>query len=338
VTILYSIVHFYVLYRRALKRLGLVSGGGTSATAVSPVLEKDAVQSVAKPLDFNLWRYLLRAAWPLAVVAAGVVVYAGLDIPLIAWIKGDKAVGLYNAGAMYYKAVTFLLIAINMAILPAISIVADKHPERLGEVWERLLRYVLILVIPLSVVVPVLARPILIMQKHDYIQVWNVVWITMAAVNFTILTTISYLFFIVIDKQKKIVQVVLIGLAFKTGLNVFLISIWGYTGAAITVLVTEFLAFGLVYYLLSRELKHKISLVRLTGVPAVALAALYALAFLFQKLFISGKAFEHAALGTIPYSLLITVIIVLIYGAVAFSSRTVTRAGIAELNELLKVE
>ena len=389
-TIGYSIAHFYVVYRRTIKRMGL-------AGAAVPVAEKvqlDAVQKepdislqvdaavqelglavgpeagagaanelvgliemagALKPgegpgaagegepeIDFDLWRYLLKAAWPLAIAAAGIVVYAGMDVPLLSWIlggtKGDTAVGLFNAGAMYAKAFAFLTIAVTMATMPAISIVGKSHPERLGEIWERFLRYALLIVLPIAVIVPIIARPVLLLQKHDYIQVWSVVWITMAAINFTMMTAISYPFFIVLNKQQRVVQVVGVGLVLRAILDIILISTWGYKGAAVTMLVSEILAFAIIYFLLSRITAHRFKMFRFIGVPAVFLGVLYAVALLLQKLLISGKTFKHAAIGTMPYALLICANIVVKYGALALSTGALSRRGLNELNELLKVK
>ncbi len=380
VTIGYSIIHFYFVYRRTIRRLGLNEGAVPSEAGEAEVAEQveatvgelgldvgpgagaapelvgiaelagtlipgegpGAVAEGPPVIDFDLWRYLLRAAWPLAVAAAGVVLYAGMDVPLISWViggvKGDRAVGLFNAGTMYYRTFAFLTLAVNMAILPAVSIVGNKHPERLGEVWERILRYAVLFILPITVIVPVLARPVLILQKHSYIQAWSVVWISMAAMNFTMLTSISYPFFVVLNKQKRIVQVIGVGLVFRAVLDIILISVWGYRGAAVTMLVTEILAFAIIYYLLSREMEHRFAMFRFAVVPAFVIGVLYAAVFFLQKWFVTGKTFKHAALETMPWALLISVIIVVIYVTLVVATRAVSRNGLQELNELLKVE
>lgn len=350
VTIIYSIFHFYIVYHRWLRREGFSLAASELEDPVGgeqPVVMEDpspfavAVlpERIEPPepsgtgMDTALWRYILRSAWPLAVAVAGVVMYAGLDIPMVGWLAGDKAMGLYNAGAMYSKAFIFLTIAVNMAILPAISMVADRRPERLGRVWESILRYALLLVIPLTVVVPIVARPVLMLQEHDFLQAWIVVWLTMAAMNFTMLTAISYPFFIVINMQKRIVQVVAAGVVAKITINLVTISTMGYRGAAVTVLVTEVLAFLIMYYLLSRYMDHRGFFLRFAAVPAALLLVLYGAAFALQKAFMSSELTASAG-----YAILISVIIVLIYAALVFLTRSVTRGGLNELNEMLKVD
>jgi len=384
ITILYSIFHLYLAYRRAIRR-GEHAGADISDMAVAeavthvPVLsgemamealladysyaglaeeagaqdidvaeEGQVVSPVTPPpsqpgfinrfgpfvMDSKLWRYLLSSAWPLAVVAAGVTIYAGMDIPILSWIKGDEQVGLYSAAAMFAKALIFLTLALNMAVLPAVSKVGGKYPQRLGEVWERLIHYGWLLVIPLTVIIPVLARPILVLQKFQFIEAWNVTWLTMAAMNFTFMTAISFPFFIVINKQKTISAVVLFGLPVKAVLGIAAISIWGYTGAAVSVLVSEAAVFGLLYWRLSRELGYSISPVRFTAVPVLMLGTLYASAFVLHNALAVGK---DTFMSSLQYAFIIAAALTILYVVIAFATKALSRKGLQELNELLTV-
>ena len=308
-------------------------------------LRKGQSKSAANPelrSGKALRRYLLASAWPLALVSAGIGIYAGLDIPILTWIKGPEAAGLYNAGAMFAKSFAFLTLAVNMAILPVVSIVGGKHPERLGEIWEKLLRYSLVLMVPMVVITPIIARPILIFEKGTggtlFINAWPVVWITMGAMCFTVMTAISFPFFVVINKQKKIAKVILISLVLKVVLNVTLIPFLSYNGAAIAMLASEAVVFGVGYALLFPELRHRVPFLKTAAVPLASLAALYAAAFGLQKLLVSGKVFTHAALGALQYAALMAGVLVVLYLVIAFASRMISRSGLNELNELLKVE
>ena len=126
-SVLYTIAHFYWLYqrwrRREAARLAREEGEevvapATGDQAVSPALEAAEVALMETPDDMgvaalskleepegsperpedisdgrDLQRYLMRSAWPLALAAVGITVYAGLDVPLLSWIKGDWDVG-----------------------------------------------------------------------------------------------------------------------------------------------------------------------------------------------------------------------------------------------------
>jgi O-antigen/teichoic acid export membrane protein len=387
ITILYSIVHLYIMYRRILPEVetaaadpgemavaetvtharepsgetalealladysyaglsepsslaaveGEEDGGGEARSLVPSPPPSDAA-SVSRfgpfTLDAPLWRYLLVNAWPLAIVAAGVTIYAGMDIPILSWIRGDTEVGLYNAAGMFAKFLVFLTLAINMAVLPAVSKVGGKYPERLGQVWERLMRYAWLLVIPLVVIIPVLARPVLVLQQHDFIEAWKATWLTMAAMNFTFMTAISFPFFIVINKQKAISVIVLLGLPLKAVLGIALISLWGYTGAALGVLLSEGVIFALLYWKLSRELGHAVNFFGFAAAPLLILGTLYGVVFVLHNALVVGK---DTFMASFQYAFIIAVVLTILYLGLAFVSKALSRKGLQELNELLTV-
>jgi O-antigen/teichoic acid export membrane protein len=314
------------------------AGAGEEARQplVAPPPEEPAMVTRLGPftMDSRFWRYLLASAWPLAIVAAGVTIYAGMDVPLISWIRGDTEVGLYSAAGMFAKALVFLTLALNMAVLPAVSRVGGKHPHKLGRVWESLIHYALLLVAPLVVIIPVLARPVLVLQRYQYIEAWPATWLTMAAMTFTFMTAVSYPFFIVINKQKTISIVVLFGLPLKAALGIVTISIWGYMGAAASVLLSECVVFGLLYWKLSRDLEHRINFLRFAGVPALMLGTLYAIAFVLNSALAVGKDTFTSALQA---SFITAAALTIVYIVLAIATRALSRKGLQELNELLTV-
>ncbi len=385
-TYVYSILHFYPLYRRLRKRLAessadesdlaaaetLVrfpeprgeaasealladysyaemkeSSSVTGEDAAAPGREPEVGSQVPPPqgepdlrlgfltVERPLWRYLLSGAWPLAVVAAGVTIYAGMDIPLLSWFRGDAEVGLYGAAGMFAKAFVFLTLAVNMAVLPGISRVGGKHPERLGGIWEHLLRYVWLFIAFLAVAVPFLARPVLVLQKHDFIKAWHATWLTMGAMNFTFMTAISFPFFVVINRQRELTRVVLISLAIKGGLDLVTIPLWGYTGAAATVLVSEFLVFCILAHLLSRDLNHPLKPLRFAAVPLLMLAVLYASGLALYAFLAAGK---ETFLASLRYALIICSALAALFLCLGTMTGAFSRGRLRELNRLLTVE
>ncbi len=361
-SVIYTIVHFWWLYRRWWKRRG-VALEETLEEAPDPALE--AAEAVLAEMPDNmgvaalpklesagdpgvraeditdgpeLKRYLMRSAWPLALAGVGIAVYAGLDVPLLSWIKGDWDVGMYSAAGMYAKAFVFLTLAVNMALLPALSKVSALDRGRLGDIWERLIRYTLVLMTPLAVLIPVLARPMLVLQQHDYLQAWPAVWLTMAAMGITFMGAASFSFFVVIDRQKVITRIIFIGLLLRVAINLVFIALWGYMGAAAGVVVSECLVFGLYYHNLRRELDHPIRLLRLFAYPLLSLGVLYAVALGLQKWLVSGKVFTHQFLGSLGYAMVIAVAVIAVYAILVLLTRMIDRQGLQQLNSLLQVE
>ncbi|OFW56859.1 MAG: hypothetical protein A2V52_01595 [Actinobacteria bacterium RBG_19FT_COMBO_54_7] len=311
------------------------SGGAGTATTDPEPAKSHTFWRKGRFFDRELWLYLLRSAWPLAVVSSAITIYAIVDVPILSWMKGDEVVGLYAAAAMFAKAFVFLTIAINMAVLPAVSKVGGKHPEKLGPTWEKLLFYCVVVIAPLMVLTPILARPVLILEGFDYIDAWVVVWLSMAAMVFTFMEAISFSFFIVINKQKKITGIIIIGLILKAALDLIVIPLWSYTGMAVIVVVSEFLVFMMIFYTLSRELKHKINLLKFAAAPVGILGILYLTALLLHNFLTIGK--DTAGSAAVA-AVIASAIVAGLYFVLAYGIGFLRKSRLRELNDLLKVE
>lgn len=365
-TVIYSIFHFYIAYRRTLKHdiyrpvdaEDLVIAetlthrpemAGEAAVPVdvsyASIVKEDVPEEVRGAFeegtrfkfDKDLWIYILKSAWPLAVASAAVTIYAGLDIPIISWVRGDQEVGMYSAAGMFAKASIFLTLALNMAILPAISKVGGKFPERLGEIWERIMGYILVMVIPISIILPILARPVLIIQKHNYISALPAAWLTMGAMIFTFMLAVSFPFFVVIDKQRKMTVIVVSGIAVKLIMNIIAIPLWGYLGAASVMIISDLIVFFILFKVLSRELHYKVSPLKLAAKPAISVAVMYPFVLILQYLLVQNSSFAGTTWGSIIFALITSVAALAVYAVIVFLTKQLDKKDLDRVNQLLEV-
>lgn len=366
-TVIYSIFHFYIAYRRTLKHdiykpvdsEDLVIAetlahrpevAGETAVPVdvsyASIVKEDVPEEARSAfeeegrfkLDKDLWLYILKSAWPLAVASAAVTIYAGIDIPIISWVRGDQQVGMYSAATMFAKAAIFLTLALNMAILPAISKVGGKFPERLGEIWERIMGYLLVMIIPISVILPVMARPVLIIQKHNYISALPAAWLTMGAMIFTFLSAVSFPFFIVVDKQRKMTAIVVTGIAVKLIMNIIAIPIWGYIGAASVMILSDLIVFSILFNTLRKEFHHKVSLLKFASKPAISIAVMYPLVLILQYLLVRNSSYADSVWGSIVFALITGVVALIVYAVVILLTKQLNKKDLDRVNRLLEVE
>ena len=288
---LYSVLHFFVAFRRAQRGLSREEGAENVSTPPAYGEGPGGREGLVNP---GLWRYLLRSAWPLAVVGAGITVYASLDLPIISWFRGDREVGLYAAAGLFAKAFVFLTIAVNMALLPAVSRVTGRHPGRAFELWRYLTSYCLAAVLPLAVIVPILARPVLFLQGRDFVEAWPATWLTMAAMSFTFMTAVSFPFFVALNRQRALTGVILRGLVLKGGLNLVLVPLFGYMGAAAAVPLSEAAIFFVASTALAREAGFRPAWKGMMARPLTAGLVAYAAAAAFLAFLRPGEGFVPA--------------------------------------------
>lgn len=96
-------------------------------------------------------RVILAAAFPFFLAAAFVRVYSTLDIQFLKVFLGNAAVGIYSVAYKFTYAFQFLPLAFVAALYPSMSAaVGRKDTQELGRLFDRALRYMLLLSVPLA--------------------------------------------------------------------------------------------------------------------------------------------------------------------------------------------
>lgn len=110
---------------------------------------RPAEMAEAQPAyDTRAW---LRAALPLMLLSGIHVVNGRLDIVMLGWLDGVEAAGIYDVATKGSDLVTFMLIAINQALAPAMAVlVATGKTERLQRLLTKASRFVLLAALPLA--------------------------------------------------------------------------------------------------------------------------------------------------------------------------------------------
>jgi hypothetical protein len=112
------------------------------------------------------------------------------------------------------------------------------------------------------------------------------------------------------------------------------IPLWSYTGMAAIVVVSEFIVFSMIFYTLSKELKHRVQAMRF-ALPCGVFAILYAAALAMHSLLDIGKDTVAASALT---AVIEAVIIVVLYLVLGLGAGMFRKSTLQELNDLLKVE
>lgn len=234
-------------------------------------------------LDLGFWRQLLREALPLALANLFSVIYFRADTIMLASMQGEAAVGLYNAA---YRLLEFTLILpayYGGAVFPVISASFGANPQRFLLIYRRSMKYMFVLSLPLALGTVALAdRFIDVLYGAQYLAsvpvlkvlMWTLVLIAVNSINAPYLTAMG--------RQRTITVLVLAGMLFNLGANLWAIPRFGMVGAAWTTLVSEVLTLGMFMAALWKPLSLTPSLLRHLLRPALAGAAMYGLLLLIH--------------------------------------------------------
>lgn len=120
--------------------------------------------------DWTQLRRLLRIALPFGVAALFVAVYSSSDNIILQVFTDRRDVGLYGTAAKVISAFTQIFpAALVAALFPAMSSLFVTDRQRLGQVFQNAVVYLMVIAVPLMIVLIFLAEPIMVAG-------WGRVW------------------------------------------------------------------------------------------------------------------------------------------------------------------
>jgi len=198
---------------------------------------------------------LLKDSWPLILSGIVIMVYMRIDQIMIGEMLGDDDVGIYSAAVRLSEVWYFIPTAIVTSVFPSI-IEARKNDLRLY--IDRLQKlYVIMTLIAFSIALPTtfLSKKIIIfLYGNNFNQAITVLAIHIWASVFVFLGVASGQFLLAENYTKIAFYRTLAGAFANILLNYIMIPIYGVNGAALTTLVSYFIAtFFLIFIRKTRE-------------------------------------------------------------------------------------
>ena len=197
--------------------------------------------SVRKKLNVKYWptfdkeiiKYLLRLAAPFALVAIFSRVYGHIDSIMLSKLAGDSAVGWYSVAMKMPVALQFIPAALAAAIFPAFSRHFIHDKIQLKQTFDRVMKFLMIAVLPLSIGGGLLAKPIVFFFFGSAftpsilpLQIL-MLGLTFIFLNFPLGSLLN-------SCNRQVTNTVLVGatMLFNLALNIWLIPGFGFIGAA----------------------------------------------------------------------------------------------------------
>ncbi|KKU49056.1 hypothetical protein A3E96_02330 [Candidatus Uhrbacteria bacterium RIFCSPHIGHO2_12_FULL_46_13] len=200
---------------------------------------------------------LKRLALPFALANIFAAVYAYSDSVLLSILQGNQAVGLYSVAAKTMNAFQFIPSAFMAAVFPAMSSYYRNTPQKLGQLLEQSLRYLLIISAPLAVGLFILADEFVMSLGTDYQSAALAVRILMPSLIFVFLS--FPLGSLLNASNHQHWQTALIGfsMAVNVGLNLVLIPRFSYFGASWSWFATNVVALMIGFWLARRVIDYQ---------------------------------------------------------------------------------
>lgn len=207
-------------------------------------------------IDWNFWKYLIKFAYPMGLMAIFSIVYLNADTIMLSLIKGDAHVGWYNAG---YKLMGVLRMIFSLFVVALFPVMANSYKsskESLEKILKKAMQYSLLLVLPIGIAGVILSDRIIML-------IWGEVF-SQAVLSFQILIWAGILCLfammgghclIAIDKPKISTYITAVAMITNIILNLLLIPKFSHIGASISITVTEFMVAVIAFFYVCKNLK-----------------------------------------------------------------------------------
>jgi O-antigen/teichoic acid export membrane protein len=270
-------------------------------------------------VDLGFWKEMLKLAWPFALGGVFLTIYLWIDSVMLSAMKGNEAVGWYNAAYRLILILSFVPAAYFGAVFPIMSRFHITSKDFLRFIHERSLKYMLILGVPIAVGTTILAEKIiLLIFGYEFHQSIIVLQILIWSTAFSFITGVFANLFQSVNRQMIIAWVLGSAAVLKVILNVALIPGRSYTGASIATLGASFIALTLSFIWSSR-IGYGISIKNTIGIIVrVSVASAIMCVFILYL-----KNFYILAL--IPLTALLYMAVLYIIGGIDNEDKTLLR-------------
>lgn len=208
-------------------------------------------------LDWKLSKPLIYITIPFGFYAVFQRVYMYLDSVLLSLMAGDRQVGLYQVAFKIVFALQFLPMAFTASLYPAMSAYWARNREQLAVSFERAMNYMIIISLPITFGIIVLADKIILVFKKEYLEGLPAMQIIVGSLVFIFMNFAIGALLNACDRQKVNTVNMGIVLLFSVVLNLILIPRFGAAGASLTALLTNILMFCLGIYWVPKIISYR---------------------------------------------------------------------------------
>lgn len=210
-----------------------------------------SIWKFARPkIEFDLifWRQILKEAWPFGLSGVFSSIYFWIGSVMLSSMQGNEVVGWFNAAYRLVLSLSVIPGVYFTAAFPVMSKYYVTSKDSLKLMNEKSIKYMLILAMPIAVGTTLLANKIITLifgsgYGNSIIALQLLVW----AVAFVFLSSGLARLFESLNRQLMVTIVTGACAIVNVALNLILIPLYSYKGAAVTTMATEFVALTILY-------------------------------------------------------------------------------------------
>ncbi len=200
-------------------------------------------------LEIDALREYIIKTIPLWLTQLFAVLYLKIATLFLYRINGDEAVGIYNAAYVIVDGFIVLSGAIATAFFPLFSRLHRSSENDFKAVYEKSLSLVVFLFLPAAVLIALLSNRIALLLYGPGFESTALVMRFLSCTAFLVVFgSLNTYVMVTLDKQKVLPFICGFGVLLNVALNLSLIPRLNYIGAAISSILTEFIMFSTLMF------------------------------------------------------------------------------------------
>lgn len=209
----------------------------------------------------NLWTFfskdllkpILTQAWPFGVAMLLNGVMLNTDTIMLGWLRTADEVGFYSAAQRVVLLLYILPGFLAASVFPALSRTAAADPEKFRTIFEKSLKAVLIIALPIIIGGLIVAPEFInLLFGSEYGPTVPAFQIVLLTVGLVFPGTIMGNGIFAYDKQRYLFRSAGLAAVGNVILNYFLIPRYGILGAAAATVITQFISNGYAFWIMKK--------------------------------------------------------------------------------------
>lgn len=235
-------------------------------------------------INFNIIGDLIGKSWSFALLGFLGLIYFRVDILILSWLKGDETVGWYNAAYGLLVGLMFIPDSLITALFPVMSRYYKNSEEALRLTYQKSVKYLFILGLPLAIGMIILAdNIILFFYGEAYINSIIALRILGIALFFVFINAPLGRMLFSIDKQRIVLLLSFATVAANIILNLLMIPKLSYIGSSVATVVSEVLS-SLIFFSLLIRFSFKSDIFKIALKPFIACLPMSVFVYFFRQL------------------------------------------------------
>ncbi|WP_295721480.1 flippase [uncultured Methanobrevibacter sp.] len=207
--------------------------------------------------NFKYWKLLIKRSIPFGLMNLFNSIYFNIDMAMLGFLTTAFSTGIYNASYKIITILTTLYTVYTAVIFPVMSKLYKNSDNLLKLSYEKSVKYLLLISIPISIGVFIYAESIItLIYGKSYISSSIIIQFLIFTIPFLFINGSGGLLLNSIHKERTNTKIYGTAVLVNVLLNLFLISQYQELGAAISTVVSEIYIFVLMFILIYKTDYH----------------------------------------------------------------------------------